>query len=76
MYMYTINHIRSVLSVRFEVGVSLLLAPAGVDKRSHKAPFPLVENAGIQYLLELWRELGLTESTVRPLHIISKDINI
>ena len=38
----------SVLSVRFEVGVSLLLAPAGADKRGPKAPFPLVENAGIQ----------------------------
>ena len=37
-----------VLSVRFEVGVSLLLAPAGADKRGPKAPFPLVENAGIQ----------------------------
>ena len=36
------------LSVRFEVGVSLLLAPAGADKRGPKAPFPLVENAGIQ----------------------------
>ena len=35
-----------VLSVRFEVGVSLLLAHARADKR--KAPFPLVENAGIQ----------------------------
>ena len=38
----------AVLSVRFEVGVSLLLAPAGADKRGSKAPFPLVENAGIQ----------------------------
>ena len=38
----------SVLSVRFEVGVSLLLAPTEGDKRSPKAPFPLVENAGIQ----------------------------
>ena len=36
------------LSVRFEVGVSLLLAPAGADKRDPKAPFPLMENAGIQ----------------------------
>ncbi len=34
-------------SVRFEVGVSLLLAPTGADKRGPKAPFPLVENAGI-----------------------------
>ena len=33
----------TVLSVRFEVGVSLLLAPAGAG-----TPFPLVENAGIQ----------------------------
>ena len=38
----------AVLSVRFEVGVSLLLAPAGADKRCPKAPFPLVENAGMQ----------------------------
>ena len=38
----------AVLSVRFEVGVSLLPAPAGADKRGPKAPFPLVENAGIQ----------------------------
>ena len=37
-----------VLSVRFEVGVSLLLAHAGADKRGPKAPFPLLENAGIQ----------------------------
>ena len=38
----------TVLSVKFEVGVSLLQAPAGADKRGPKAPFPLVENAGIQ----------------------------
>ena len=38
----------TVLSVRFEVGVSLLLAPAGAYKRGLEAPFPLVENAGIQ----------------------------
>ena len=38
----------SVLSVRFDVGVSLLLATAGADKRGPKVPFPLVENAGIQ----------------------------
>ena len=38
----------AVLSVRFEVGVSLLLAPAGADKSGLEAPFPLVENAGIQ----------------------------
>ena len=36
------------LSVRFGVGVSLLLVPTGADKRGPKAPFPLVENAGIQ----------------------------
>ena len=36
------------LSVRVEVGFSLLPAPAGADKRGPKAPFPLVENAGIQ----------------------------
>ena len=39
--------INAVLSVRFEGGVSLLQAPTGTDKRG-KAPFPLVENAGIQ----------------------------
>ena len=33
-----------VLSIRFEVGVSLLLAPAGADKRGPR----LAENAGIQ----------------------------
>ena len=38
----------AVLSVRFEVGVSLLLAPTGADKRGPKAPFHLVENGGIQ----------------------------
>ena len=38
----------AVLSVRFEVGVSCLLAPAGADERGPKAPFPPVENAGIQ----------------------------
>ena len=43
LFIYT-----AVLSVRFEVGVSHLLAPAGADKRGPKAPFPLVENAGIQ----------------------------
>ena len=37
-----------VLSVRFEVGVSLLLAPARADKKGPKAPFPLVVYAGIQ----------------------------
>ena len=36
------------LSVRFEVAVSLLLAPARADKRDPKASFPLMENAGIQ----------------------------
>ena len=36
------------LSVRFEVGVSLLLAPVGDDKRGPQAPFPLVGYAGIQ----------------------------
>ena len=36
------------LSVRFEVGVSLLLAPARADKRGPKAPFSLVGYAGIQ----------------------------
>ena len=60
----------SVLSVKFEVGVSLLLAPAGADKRGPKAPFPLVENAEYnrqfarEFPPELRREPGLTESTV------------
>ena len=36
------------LSVKFEVGVSLLVAPAG---KGPKAPFPLVENAGIHLAL-------------------------
>ena len=39
------------LSVRFEVGVSLLLAPARADKRGPKASFPPVENAGIQLVI-------------------------
>ena len=39
------NKTEAVLSVRFEVGVSFLLAPVGADKRGLKAPFPLVENA-------------------------------
>ena len=58
------------LSVRFEVGVSLLLAPAGADKRGPKAPFPLVENAGIQLVIRNRVPVGaaagaqsLTEST-------------
>ena len=53
------------LSVRFEVGVSLLLAPAGADKRGPKAPFPLVGYAGIQpeYPPELRWEAGVTENT-------------
>ena len=57
------------LSVRFEVGVSLLLAPTRADKRDPKAPFPLVENAGIQPAIHervpaiALMELGLTEST-------------
>ena len=38
----------AVLSVTFEVGVSLLLATAGADKRGPKATFNVVENAGIQ----------------------------
>ena len=51
-YIKTCNHVDDVhvseLSVRFEVGVSLLLAPARADKRGPMAHFPLVENAGIQ----------------------------
>ena len=38
----------AVLSIRFEVGVSLLLAPAGAGKMGPKAPFPLVGYAGIR----------------------------
>ena len=58
------------LSVRFEVGVSLLVAPAGADKR---APFSSsgkcrnTAGAGAwfarEYLPELRREPGLTERT-------------
>ena len=40
-----------VLSVRFEVGVFLLLGPARADKRGSKAPFPLVGYAGIQLVI-------------------------
>ena len=36
------------LSVRFAVGVSLLLTPVGARERDPKAPFPLVGYAGIQ----------------------------
>ena len=56
----------SVLSVRFDVGVSLLLAPARADKRGLGTPFPLVPRVcriARDYLPELWREPGLTEST-------------
>ena len=69
-----LSFMKSVLSVRFEEGVSLLLAPTRADKRGPKAPFPLVENAGIQpairkrvptYPLELRRKPGLNESTVK-----------
>ena len=42
------DHTFTLLSVRFEVGVSLLLAPAEADKRGPKAPFPLMENVGMQ----------------------------
>ena len=53
------------LSVRFQVGVSLLLAPTQADKRDPKAPFPLVYTRRFtrEYLPELRREPGLTEST-------------
>ena len=57
------------LSVKFGVGVSLLLAPAEADKRGPMAPFSLVVNAGVQPAIckkvppELQREPGLTEST-------------
>ena len=39
---------RAFADLRFEVGVSLLLAPTGADKRGPKAPFPLVGCVGIQ----------------------------
>ena len=48
LFMASLRHLSeqsTVLSVRFEVGVSFLLAPVGADKRGLKAPFPLVENA-------------------------------
>ena len=58
------------LSVRFEVDVFLLLAPAGADIKGPKAPFPLVENAGIQLVIRNRVPVGapagaqsLTEST-------------
>ena len=63
--------VAAVLSVRFEVGVSLLLAPAGADKRGPKAPFLLVglmqeysRQFAREYPPEVRREPGLTESTV------------
>ena len=47
-----------------------MLAPAAADKRGPKAPFPLVENAGVQPVIrkrvclpELQREPGVTESS-------------
>ena len=43
-----VQAVETVLSVRFEVSVSLLLAPTRADKRGPKAPFLLVENARIQ----------------------------
>ena len=45
------------LSVRFEVGVSLLLAPPGDDKRSPKALFPLLENANL--VPRVWENAGI-----------------
>ena len=63
--------LQSVLLVRFELGDSLLLAPAGADKGGPKAPFPLVENVGIQPAIRKrvpagapGFQPGLTESTV------------
>ena len=59
----------AVLSVRFEVGVSLLLAPVRADKRGLGAPFSSSgkcrNTAGDsqEYPPELRREPGLTEST-------------
>ena len=59
----------SVLSVKFEVGVSLLLAPAGADKRGPKTPFlqwkmqEYSRQFTREYPPELRREPGLIEST-------------
>ena len=69
------------LSVRFEVGVSLLLAPARADKRGPKAPFPLVGYAGIQpaireYPPELQQEPGVTENTGLMNNITGSDLYI
>ena len=48
VYLYSLGCcIYTVLSVRFKVGVSLLLAPAGAEKRAPKAPFPLVGYVGM-----------------------------
>ena len=52
------------LSVRFEVGVSLLPAPAGADKRGPNAPFLLVENAGIQPAIHKRVPAGATAGAV------------
>ena len=48
-YRTLINKITvAVLSVRFEVGVSLLRSPTRADKMGPKAPYPLLGYAGIQ----------------------------
>ena len=49
------------LSVRFEVGVSLLLAPAGATERGLLAPFPLVGYVGIQPVIHKRVPAGATE---------------
>ena len=60
----------AVLSVRFEVGVSLLLAHTGADKRGSKAPFPLVENAGIQPVIckSTCQSCGGSQVLLKALH--------
>ena len=52
------------LSVKFEVGVSLLLAPAGADKRGPKAPMQEYSRQfAREFPPELRQEPGFTEST-------------
>ena len=57
------------LSVRFEVGVSLLLALAGGDERGPQGQFSSsgkcrnTASDSQEYPPELWWELGFTEST-------------
>ena len=52
------------LSVRFKVGVYLLLAPTGADKRGPEASFPLVGYAGIQPAIRKRVPAGAPAGTV------------